>query len=113
MEGKERRVSLLFSPLLAKCPHGMPSMEGAVDRNEIPHVLLILCLYLVILKSPLPLMKASHSVIMQSAWGWGKQGLMGGFQRASGFIPFPFSSWRAHPVPPLFRGKLYQVAMGG
>lgn len=88
-------------------------MEGAVDGNEIPHVLLILSLYLVILKGLLPFMKASHSVIMQSAWGWGEQGLMGGFQRASGFIPFPFSSWRAHPVPPLFTGKLYQVVMGG
>jgi hypothetical protein len=36
---------------------------------------------------------------------------MGGFQRASGFISFPFSSWGAHPTTPI-QGKSYQVLTG-
>lgn len=63
-----------------------------------------------------PLLKAPCAIIKLSGCFPGKgggakeQGLLGGFQRASGFItacplPFPFSSWRAHPLP--IRGKLY------
>lgn len=56
-------LTMLF-PFEAKSPHGLLLVEGAVDGNESPHVLLILCLYLVILKDLLPFVKASHSVIM-------------------------------------------------
>lgn len=112
MEG--RKGESLITPLLAKCPHGLPSIEGVVDGDEIPHVLLILRLYLVILKGLLPFMKASHSVIMQNAMGVGRGARRYGWVSKSLWLySFPLLILESPPCATPIQGEIIPGCNGG
>lgn len=94
--------------LLAECPHGVPSLEGAVDRNGSP------MFYLNSFSAVGPQgLLPSHSIIMQSARGVSGARPSGWVSKSLWLYPFPLLIPESTPCATPIQGEIIPGCNGG